>query len=124
MNLLNDCIFVGIGGMLGAVSRYLLTLIPVREHGGFPLITLCINVIGAFFIGLLAAAAEKEAGISSNGLLFLKVGFCGGFTTFSTFSLETVLLLQNGKYVMGFSYILASVLLCSIAVFAAGLLIR
>lgn len=122
--MLGNCIFVGLGGMAGAVSRYLLTLIPVREHGGFPVMTLCINVMGAFFIGLLAAAAEKEAGISPNGLLLLKVGFCGGFTTFSTFSLETVLLLQNGKYVMGISYIILSVLLCTLAVILAGSWIR
>lgn len=66
----------------------LLGKLPVKA-AGFPVITLGINVVGAFCIGLIVAAVGKHSGWDPRLVLFLKVGFCGGFTTFSTFSLET-----------------------------------
>ena len=93
-----ECIIVGIGGFIGSVCRYLIGLIPVSEKCAFPVKTFAINVAGAFLIGLIAALAAKEWAGSPRLILFLKVGICGGFTTFSTFSLETVSLLQGGKY--------------------------
>ncbi len=83
---------------------------------GFPLVTLFINVIGALAIGVLAGLAGKAEGLSPELLLLLKVGVCGGFTTFSTFALETTNLLSGGKAGMGVLYILLSVGLCLLAV--------
>ena len=100
MQVMINCVFVGLGGMLGAVARYLLGLIPVREMSGFPLITLGINILGALVIGLLVALAQKQAGLDAGLLLFLKVGLCGGFTTFSTFALEAQGLLSGGRWGM------------------------
>jgi CrcB protein len=75
---MTNVIFVGLGGFVGAVLRYLLGLIPVRQTP-FPIITLCINMLGAFVIGLLAALCERHKINSQPLLLFLKVGLCGGF---------------------------------------------
>lgn len=120
---MTNVIFVGLGGFVGAVLRYLLGLIPVRQTP-FPIITLCINVLGAFVIGLLAALCEKHK-INSQPLLpFLKVGLCGGFTTFSTFSLETYDLLSSGHTAPAILYALLSVGLCLLAIFGARALIH
>lgn len=102
-------LWVGAGGCIGAVTRYVLGLLPVNTV--FPAITLIINFTGAFLIGLLSGIAEKQ-GWPDNVSLFLKTGFCGGFTTFSTFSLETFSLFQQGKATMGVLYAAGSVFLC------------
>lgn len=115
---------VGAGGAVGASARYLMGFLPVHPRGGFPLITLVINVLGAFCIGLLAALAAKNNALSPRMLLFLKVGVCGGFTTFSTFSLETAGLLQNGQTGTAAAYVICSVLLCVGAVFGAQAMIH
>ena len=124
MAILIDCLFVGAGGALGAISRYLLGLLPIKTENGFPVVTLCINVAGAFCIGLLVALSEKLPCFDSRLLLLTKVGFCGGFTTFSTFSYETVQLFQNGKAVTALTYVMLSFLLCIAAVFGAQKLIK
>ncbi len=105
-----DCLFVGLGGFIGAVARYLISLIPIKNTNPFPINTLIINIIGAFAIGFIAYAASKNQSIDSRLLLFLKVGICGGFTTFSTFSLETAELIKNGSTGLALAYILISVL--------------
>jgi len=119
MNLLVSCIYIGLGGAAGAILRYLFGLIPFKSGIGFPFATLAINVIGAFFIGLVAGLAQKNPQLSSNLILFLKVGVCGGFTTFSTFSLETFRLFENGSPWLAISYISSSVVLCVLAVYSA-----
>ena len=124
MEILFNCLVVGIGGAIGTVCRYLLSLLPLKPQNGFPLITLGINVLGAFYIGLIVALAGENENIDSYLLLLLKVGFCGGFTTFSTFSLESAYLLQNGSYITAISYIILSVILCVFAVMGAQVLIK
>ena len=119
-----NCLFVGLGGFVGTVCRYLMSRLPFRAESGFPMITLFINVLGAFCIGIIAGLASKNAGLSPNAVLFLKVGVCGGFTTFSAFSLETFALIQNGAHGTAILYALLSVILCVAAVFGAQLLIR
>lgn len=114
-----NCFCVGMGGFLGAAARYLLSLIPVQDKSGFPWNTFFINAAGAFLIGCISAfAAKKEIG-SSSLILFLKTGVCGGFTTFSTFALESYVLMENGKGVLSVIYMIASVLVCLGAVMLA-----
>lgn len=78
------CIYVGIGGFIGSVLRYLFGLIPLKTTHGFPLLTLSINILGAFLIGFISTIALKES-MNPHLVLLLKTGLCGGFTTFSTF---------------------------------------
>lgn len=114
-----ECVFVGAGGALGAICRHLIGKFPVKESITFPITTLFINLLGAFIIGLIVSLAEKHTGFDPRLVLFLKVGVCGGFTTFSTFSLESMQLFQDGRVFAGILYIFLSVALCISAVFAA-----
>lgn len=104
-----NCLFVGLGGFLGSVCRYLVGLIPLKDNSGFPYKTLCINILGAFVLGLISAYAAKNPNVNQRMILFLKVGVCGGFTTFSTFAYESSSLFTNGKSSLGLLYILISV---------------
>jgi CrcB protein len=116
-HMLLNCAAVGAGGALGAIGRYLMGLIPGLRVGDFPLPTLVINFIGAVVIGLVCRAAQTPEGMKEPVLLFLKVGLCGGFTTFSTFSLESLTLLEEGKLGFFVSYVILSVALCILGVF-------
>ena len=100
---------VGFGGALGAMARYAIGLIPVK--GDFPVLTLLINVFGACLIGFIVGVSIQRQ-VDERWLLFWKTGICGGFTTFSTFSLEALTLLQNGKTGWAAAYAVASVLFC------------
>lgn len=114
---------VGAGGFIGAVGRYGLGLIPLAP--GLPLMTLLINLVGSVLIGAVVETAELAAGaLPREAVLFLKVGLCGGFTTFSTFSLETLDLIEGGQYVVAGAYALASVVLCVAGVLAGKMLAR
>ena len=124
MSVILNCFFVGLGGFVGSVLRYLVSLAPIRHESGFPIITLGINVLGAFLLGLIMAAAGRNSGIDPRALLFLKVGVCGGFTTFSTFALEVHTLISGGKPAVALLYMLLSVVLCVLAVFGAGALAK
>ena len=84
-----NCLAVGLGGFVGAVCRYLLGLIPLRNGHGFPVTTMIVNVLGAFAIGCIVGLVAKHTDLDPRVVLFLKTGICGGFTTFSTFALET-----------------------------------
>ena len=109
---------VGAGGFLGSAFRYLISLIPVSEATVFPIKTFFINIIGCVVIGALAVAAAKHASLSPQMMLFLKVGLCGGFTTFSTFALETSDLMKAGHTGAAFLYVLLSVLIGVAVIFA------
>ena len=98
---------VGLGGAIGAVLRYLLGQAIPRLAGGFPLGTFCVNIVGCFAIGVIVALAGRNSGIDPR----LVTGICGGFTTFSTFSLETVSLMDEGKIPLTLLYLCASVML-------------
>ena len=110
--MLMNCVFVGAGGMIGSILRYLMSLFPTQGSGGFPVVTLLINLIGSFLIGVIAALAGRSTALDPHLLLLLKVGLCGGFTTFSTFALETEQLLQDGRIAIGITYAVASVAVC------------
>ena len=113
-----ECIVVGAGGFIGAVCRYLIGMIPLKERCTFPIKTLMINIAGSFLIGIVAALAIKTDSLDSRTVLFLKVGICGGFTTFSSFALETADLIKDGKLYLAVVYTVLSVTLGVLAVFA------
>ena len=114
-------LWVALGGALGAVLRYAVSLIPVR--GGFPVLTLLTNLLGALLIGFIAGAAEISA--PSPGLILLaKTGLCGGFTTFSTFSLESYTLIKAGQKGTAVLYIALSVGLCLLGIWLGHLAAR
>lgn len=121
---MKGCLYVGLGGAVGSVFRYLIGLIPLNSAGGFPVKTLLVNILGSFFIGLIAAVSGKHARISPDMLLLLKTGVCGGFTTFSTFALETSALMESGRVWSAALYVAASVLVSLLAIGAAQLVVR
>ena len=98
---------VALGGAIGAAGRYAISLMPVKAE--FPVLTLITNVLGAILIGFIAGVAAGNADTSENAVLFWKTGVCGGFTTFSTFSLEALTLLEKKAYLAGSCYIILSV---------------
>ncbi len=101
---------VALGGAVGALGRYAISLIPLKTD--FPLQTLLTNILGAVLIGFIVGLASQREGLSPNTVLFWKTGVCGGFTTFSTFSLEAFSLLGKKSYLAGGSYMLLSVVCC------------
>lgn len=113
-----NIIAVGLGGFVGAVCRYLIGLISVSESTIFPIKTFAINIIGCLAIGMITMIASKNSAISSYLILFLKVGVCGGFTTFSTFALESADLIKNGNSLIALMYMLGSVLVGVGVIFA------
>ena len=113
---------VGLVGFIGSVGRYLLGLVPVE--GDFPLMTFTVNFAGAVLIGAVFEAATEGSSLPDNAVLFLKTGVCGGFTTFSAFSLETLALLERGKYATGALYACGSVLACLAGVVIGRLAVR
>ena len=101
-------IFVALGGAVGAMARYAISLIPLKTE--FPFLTLITNVIGAILIGFIAGITSGRDGVSRNMVLFWKTGVCGGFTTFSTFSLESYNLFEHDHCLLGCGYVLLSCL--------------
>lgn len=106
---MSGILLVGLGGAFGAIARYAIGLLPVKST--FPVLTLLINFIGAVLIGFIAGMQQNKR-ISENWSLFWRTGVCGGFTTFSTFSIETLTLFQGGRYIYGGVYIVFSIVLC------------
>jgi len=108
-------LLVAAGGALGSVARWATTLWVISRLGatpGFPWATFGINVVGSFLIGLVAGLAlDGSLGVSPGARLFLAVGVLGGFTTFSTFSLEVLGAAQAGRGGIALLYALASVVL-------------
>jgi CrcB protein len=109
--MIKNILIVGTGGALGSIARYLITCLFTHLAICSELAIFLVNIIGSFIIGLLIPA-------SSNTLyLLMAVGFCGGFTTFSTFSVQAFQMLQSGQRLTSLIYILASVLISIAFVF-------
>ena len=120
--MLKDLLYVGAGSFVGGVARYLVSL-AMKSVGGFPWATFIVNVVGCLLIGLLWGLSVRSSNALSGHLgLFLSVGFCGGFTTFSTFSKESLALLQSGSYLTFILYAVGSILL-GLAAVALGYLL-
>ena len=118
-------VYVALGGAIGASLRHLSGLAFLRLAGpGYPWGTLFVNVAGSFAMGLLIAWLARRAGTSQELRLFLATGLLGGFTTFSAFSLDFVALWERGAQLAAFWYVLASVVLSIMAIFAGLSLVR
>lgn len=112
-------LLIALGGAVGSVSRYALgTLVQRSSHFAFPVGTLTVNVVGCILVGILAKAYVNSQ-VTPDIRAMLIVGFCGGFTTFSAFSLEVVGLAQGGEWGRAAAYVGASLFLC-LAGTAAG----
>jgi len=120
-------LWVAIGGALGSVGRFWLNGIISAKFGEtFPFGTLIINVTGSFLIGIFAALAIPEGRMDSQSRAFatqfLMIGICGGYTTFSSFSLQTLNLLRDREWLYAGGNVILSVILCMIAVWLGYLL--
>jgi CrcB protein len=119
-DLLN-IIWLGLGGFIGSVSRYG-TAILFKQFGSaaFPLSTFTVNVLGSLILGFLVESILNIRTIHPGFALFMTVGVCGGFTTFSTFTYENVMLIRDGQYILALIYALSS-FFGAILAFIAGI---
>jgi CrcB protein len=116
---------VAAGGALGSVARYLVGVGSTRLFGaGFPWGTLLINIAGSFLIGVFVELFALKWDLPQTARVFLTVGICGGFTTFSTFSLDSWVLMERGDFGLAAAYIVGSVVLSIAALFGGLHLIR
>ena len=123
--MLNTILPISIGAVAGALSRhYIAGFITSFFSGGFPWGILICNVLGSFLMGVFIESGVKVFDITHAVRLFVATGFLGAFTTFSTFSLETVLLINRGQLGLAFLYILGSVCVSIIALYLGMVLLR
>ena len=116
---IRNIIAVGAGSFIGGIARYLVSLAMKGISKGFPWATLLVNLLGCLIIGLLWGFLSRNTSESTSWGLFLTVGLCGGFTTFSTFSKEALTMLQTGQ-IWGFASYIALSILAGIALVALG----
>ena len=112
-------LIVGIGGALGAMARYGISLAFEALHWSAQIATMSTNILGSLLMGLLVSLSLQQP-----LLLLATVGFCGGFTTFSTFSSQSLSLLQQGRYGLALAYMIGSVTVCILAVWLGRLIIN
>lgn len=117
---MKSILLVGLGGFIGAVTRYKLGgwILHLTVQEKLPFGTLAVNVLGCLLVGVLAGLAEKFEMFGADTRLFLLTGLLGGFTTFSAFGLETVFLFRRGEPWIAMGYVGASVLLGLAAVWS------
>lgn len=114
---MKSILLVGLGGGMGSVLRYLISVMTSRYFAhSFPFATFVVNLTGCLLIGLLMGVIGRNAGADSDLKLLLVTGFCGGYTTFSAFSLENIQLIQSGHVSTALWYIGLSVILGVLAV--------
>ncbi|MFY9288005.1 MAG: fluoride efflux transporter CrcB [Alphaproteobacteria bacterium] len=114
MNSLNTYLFLALGGAIGTMARYGISVMALPLSRQLPFGTIIINILGSFIIGFFGTLtlASGKYPISENLRLFVMVGLCGGFTTFSAFSLQTLDLLRSGAFLRASMNIILSVALC------------
>lgn len=109
---------VMIGGAVGSALRYGVSHLVAPVQGTFPWSTFMVNIVGSFVLGVLIGTSLVSTAVSRPLLLLLGTGLCGGFTTYSAFAVETVLLAQEGHIPTAATYVIATLLCCAVAAFA------
>ena len=115
---MKQILLVFIGGGFGSAARYLLGKLLNSQESGIPFGTFAANIFGSLLIGIFLGLAVKNEALTQNQTLLLATGFCGGFTTFSTFAYENHVFLKNGDFIHFALYTIASFVLAFLAVFA------
>jgi fluoride exporter len=116
--MLKQVLLVGFGGFIGSVARFFVSRLNLQyDILSIPVGTLTVNVVGSFIIGFLTGISAKSNLLSMEWRLFLMVGICGGFTTFSSFSNENLMLMHNGQYFTVLLYTCLSIILGFAAVY-------
>ncbi|MBR9757179.1 MAG: fluoride efflux transporter CrcB [Algicola sp.] len=122
---MKNIVLVFIGGGVGSILRYLLAkFLNTPEGNGFPYGTFIANTLGCLLIGIILGAIAKSNTLNTNHSMLLATGFCGGFTTFSTFAHENIMFLKSGNFTHFALYTIASFALGFLAVFAGLFLIK
>jgi CrcB protein len=123
--LVNRTLLVGIGGLVGSICRYWVAgWVQALNGTDFPVGTLAVNVAGSFIIGLLMVLAIDRAMFSAETRILLTTGFCGGFTTMSTFSYETLAMLREGSLTAGAGNIAGTLVACLFSTWSGMLVAR
>ena len=116
--MIKHLLLIGTGGFIGSVARFLVSRLNTRiDWLSMPVGTLTVNVLGSLLIGFLIGISEKSPILTVEWRMFLMVGLCGGFTTFSSFSGENLMLLRNGQFLPLLLYTALSILLGFTAVY-------
>ena len=123
-DIIKNTLFIGCGSFLGGAARYLVSISMKTVGKGFPWGTLVVNLVGCLVIGLLWGFFSKTSSEGNTWALFVTVGICGGFTTFSTFSKEALMLLQAGNFMSLMAYVSISVIAGTALVAAGYYLVR
>ena len=122
--MLKEIIVVFIGGGIGSILRFLFNKIEIVSENNFPYSTFISNFLGCFILGLVLGYFIKSENPNSVMFVFLTVGLCGGFTTFSSFSYENLQLLQNGEILTFLIYLLGSLMVGIISVYVGMLIFK
>lgn len=123
--MIKTLFLIGSGGFLGTIIRYLSQIFLQRLfQTTFPIGTMTVNILGSFIIGIVFALSEKSNLLTSETRLFLTVGFCGGFTTFSAFSYNIVTLAKDSGAIINLIYISGSIILGVLAVYLGIVVIK
>ena len=121
--MMTSIFFVAAGGAIGATARYLTGVAAVRIMGhGFPWGTMTVNIVGSFLMGVIVVVMAEKSGQKFSP--FLVTGILGGFTTFSSFSLDAITIYERGQVGLAAAYVSASVILSLAAIFAGLLITR
>ncbi len=121
---MKQILLVFIGGGTGSIARYLISKYLNSTATGIPYGTFTANVLGSLLIGIILGLALKNNVISQNTVAFLATGFCGGFTTFSTFAYENHILLKSGDFVNFFIYAIGSFVIGFLFVFLGMFIVK
>lgn len=123
--MLKTLLYIGVGSFLGGIARYLMSrAVQNSIASAFPYGTMAVNLLGCLLIGFIFGISERTNILSDEWRIFLTVGFCGGFTTFSTFANENMTLLRDGNFISFALYTGLSVFLGLVAVFFGNALTK